>query len=277
VEDLTNTDGAVEDDSRDQGLLAALGIQERSGLVSIVGGGGKSTLMFALGSALPGPVVLTTTTRIFAAQTALAPRWCSLDEDGWESRIGNSSDPLLVVGSVEGERAVGVPRELPGALVARETARWVVVEADGSRMLPVKAPADHEPVVPEETSLLVVVAGIDALARPIAEVAHRPERVCEVTGLDASDRLDPAALARLLTSERGGLKAAPSGARCVVFLNKVETDEEFLLAARVAEAAADVGVADRVVAGALARGVESGFTSWPGRNSETHGADGRAC
>ena len=37
-------------------------------LVAIVGGGGKSSLMFALAADLPEPVVLSTTTRIFAAQ-----------------------------------------------------------------------------------------------------------------------------------------------------------------------------------------------------------------
>ena len=48
-----------------QGLVAALGLSDTSGVVSIVGGGGKSSLMFALAEALPGRVVMTTTTRIF--------------------------------------------------------------------------------------------------------------------------------------------------------------------------------------------------------------------
>ena len=39
-------------------------------------------------------------------------------------------------------------------------------------MLPVKAPAEPEPVIPHGTTLLVIVAGIDALTRPIAEVAR---------------------------------------------------------------------------------------------------------
>ncbi|HID75022.1 MAG TPA: hypothetical protein EYP56_03395, partial [Planctomycetaceae bacterium] len=45
-------------------------------LVSIVGGGGKSALLFGLARSLPGCAVLTTTTRIFANQTARAAATC---------------------------------------------------------------------------------------------------------------------------------------------------------------------------------------------------------
>lgn len=252
------------------GLLEALGLGGGGGVVSIVGGGGKSSLMFALGRLLPGRVVLTTTTRIFAAQTGLAPRWCSLEEAGWVEQIGASREPLLVVGKVEGDRAVGVPATLPGELLARSDVDWVVVEADGSRMLPVKAPAEHEPVVPDATGLLVVVAGIDALSAPIAEVAHRPEIVASITGLDASERLTPAALAGLLTSPRGGLKGAPQSARRAVFLNKVESRAERSLAEQVAESVMERGRVERVVSGALWRGLDSGFATWLARDDAGH-------
>ena len=49
-------------------LVEALGLRRGPGLVSLVGGGGKSSLLFALGRELPGRVVMTTTTRIFTAQ-----------------------------------------------------------------------------------------------------------------------------------------------------------------------------------------------------------------
>ncbi|MFA9421857.1 MAG: hypothetical protein ACERLB_17060, partial [Gammaproteobacteria bacterium] len=73
------------------------------------------------------------------------------------------------------DQVSGVPAVLPAKWLARPDVDWVVVEADGSRMLPVKAPAEHEPVVPEETSLFVSVVGIDALDDSIERVAHRPE------------------------------------------------------------------------------------------------------
>ena len=131
-----------------------------------------------------------------AAWKALEPHFGVLARE----RLYAFDSSLLVVGGVEGDRATGVPPELPAEMLACSGVDWVVIEADGSRMLPVKAPAAHEPVVPNETSLLVVVVGVDALSGPIREVSHRPEQVSAITGLTPEETLTPEALATLLTS-----------------------------------------------------------------------------
>ncbi len=233
------------------GLVDALGLGRAPGLIAVVGGGGKSSLLFALAECLPGRVVLSTTTRIFAAQLSRAAAVCSTADEGWQQRLESFDANLLVVGRVEGERANGVPPDLPAEWLALPRVDWVVVEADGSRMLPVKAPADHEPVVPERTSLLVCVVGIDALAEPIERVAHRPERVAEITGLGLSQHLTPEALGKLLTSPRGGLKGAPDGARVAVLINKVESSAQRAAAQRVADCVLREARIERVVIGAL--------------------------
>ena len=209
--------------------------------------------MFALAEGLPGRVVLTTTTRIFAAQRRQAAESCSLDDQDWEERLDTFESSMLVVAGVEGDRAVGVPSELPYQMLARPGVDWVVVEADGSRMLPVKAPAAHEPVVPVETTLLVPVVGIDALSGPIGEVAHRPELVSAITGLAPDQILTPEALAVLLTSREGGLKDAPPDARVVVLINKVESAGQLELANAVAHSVLRDAHVGRVVIGALGR------------------------
>jgi len=232
------------------GLVEALGLGGGPGLVSIVGGGGKTSLLFGLARELPGRVVLTTTTRIFAAQMKRADQVSTLDDD-WEAKLDASDGNLLLVGGIDGERATGVPIDLPGRLLARPSVDWVVVEADGSRMRPVKAPADHEPVIPEETDLLIPVVGIDALAGPIREVAHRPERVCAITGLGPDETLGAEELAALLVSERGGLKHAPPRARVAVLVNKVESEAQREAAGRVARCVLREPRVDRVACGAL--------------------------
>ena len=243
-------------------LVEALGLGRGPGLVSLVGGGGKSSLLFALGRELPGRVVMTTTTRIFTAQMKRADEVCTLDDAGWEARLDAFDRSLLLVGGVEGDRATGVPADLPGRLLARPSVDWVVVEADGSRMRPVKAPADHEPVIPAETSLLVPVVGVDALAGPIHEVAHRPERVCEITGLGPEETLGEEALAVLLTSERGGLKNAPGRARVAVLVNKVESDAQRESARRIARCVLREPRVDRVASGALLGAPDESWEFW---------------
>ncbi len=241
------------------GLVDALGLGRAPGLVAVVGGGGKSSLLFALAECLPGRVVLTTTTRIFAAQMSRAAAVCTTADEGWQERLESFDGNLLIVGPVEGERANGVPPDLPAEWLARPRVDWVVVEADGSRMLPVKAPADHEPVVPERTSLLVCVVGIDALAEPIERVAHRPERVAEITGLGLSQHLTPEALGKLLTSPRGGLKGAPDGARVAVLINKVESSAQRDAAHRIADCVLREARVERVVIGALHGELSAGW------------------
>jgi molybdenum cofactor cytidylyltransferase len=235
-------------------VASALGLEAPPGLVSIVGGGGKSSLLFALGRELPGRVVMTTTTRIFAAQMNCASRVCTLAEASWRDALDRFEESLLVVGAAEGERALGVPPELPGQLLAHPRVDWVVTEADGSRMRPVKAPGAHEPVVPAETTMLVPVVGIDALAGPITQVAHRPERVCAITGLEPEQTLTEEALALLLTSPEGGLKGAPRSARVAFLINKVESPEQQQAARRVASCALREARVERVVVGALCPG-----------------------
>jgi molybdenum cofactor cytidylyltransferase len=168
-----------------------------------------------------------------------------------------TDDTLLVVGEIAGSNAMGVPISLPARLLERPGVDFVAVEADGSRMRPTKAPADHEPVVPAETTLLVVVAGIDALEDTLLLTCHRPERVSDITGVPLDQRLTPEHLARLLSDPRGGLKCAPTGGRSIVFLNKVETQREAELAREVARYALHGSQFERVVLGALLPGGEA--------------------
>ena len=248
-------------------LAASLGIGERPELVAIVGGGGKTSLMFALAAELPGRVVMTTTTRIFAAQIKRAP---AVVYESDLSPLGDALDAhghCLVIGRVAGEKALGVDPELPAQLLARPDVDYVLVEADGSRMRPVKAPAEHEPAIPPGTTLLVPMAGVDALEGVIEEVAHRPEiinyelgirneeQVGQLSGVKSrlmlDGRLTPAGLARVLAHPHGGLKGALDTARIVHLLNKVETNTRLAAARETAQWLLGEPRIDRVVLGAL--------------------------
>jgi molybdenum cofactor cytidylyltransferase len=102
----------------------------------------------------------------------------------------------------------------------------LLIEADGSRMKPVKAPAAHEPVIPPFVETVVVVAGLSALGQPLTpEWVHRPEIFANLSGLTPGERITPESLVRVLSHQRGGLKDIPEGARRLVLLNQADTPE----------------------------------------------------
>ncbi|MEW5988770.1 MAG: selenium-dependent molybdenum cofactor biosynthesis protein YqeB, partial [Chloroflexota bacterium] len=245
---------------------AALGLTSPQ-LVAIAGAGGKTTLLLALGRSLPGRVVMTTTTRLAVQELDLAPAVVLLTaetprarrkEDGRgrekENEIGVELErygSCLVMDGLEGDKAVGVPMDAPGRLLARPDVDFVVVEADGSRGRPCKAPAAHEPVIPVEAGLVVYVAGIDAVGGRLAEVAHRPEQIGQLTGLALDDTMTPAALAALIIHPQGGLKNVPPSARFIPFLNKVDSDEQLQVARQVARQLLREPRVQQVVIGAV--------------------------
>ncbi len=238
-------------------LPTAFNLRPHNELIAFVGGGGKTSLLFALGAALPGRRILTTTTRIFAAQMSRAEVvifFTAEHAEDAEAKIGEALDEVgvcLVVGGIVGDKAVGVPPELPGAWLARPDVDFVLVEADGSRMRPIKAPAAHEPVIPPETTLVVPVVGIDALDGRFLDITHRPEIAAQLLPhLVTGERLSVADVARLMAHPQGGLKGVPDGARVVPFINKVETAAQRSDARQIAQQLLHTPRIERVLIGA---------------------------
>lgn len=187
-------------------LLEALALPER-GRLSLVGGGGKSTLMERLALELAGTgrrVAVTTTTHISAAQ-------------GAAFRAG-PVDCLALPSAEPGKLGPPPAEALAAALASYD---WVLAEADGARGLPVKAPAPHEPVL-LEGGLVAALAGLSALGRPLAEVCHRPRLAGSVLAVDPDTVLTPPLLAQLLASERGQYKGVGDPARFRVVLNQAD-------------------------------------------------------
>ena len=239
-------------------LATAFGLRSRDELIAFVGGGGKTSLMFALAAALPGRRILTTTTRIFAAQMKLAQEVVVFTAESAEDAKKKMVEGLeregvcLVVGTIEGEKAVGVPSKLPEQWLARPDVDFVLVEADGSRMRPIKAPGAHEPVIPPAATVVVPVVGIDALDGRITEVTHRPEVAAELLQLSvSSEQWSVEEIARLITHPQGGLKGVPDEARVVPFINKVETAVQLLAARQIAQQLLQSPRIERVVIGAV--------------------------
>ena len=86
-----------------------------------------------------------------------------------------------MAGVREGEKIRALPPEVYQAACAG--ADLVLVEADGSRGLPLKFPGEQEPVIPDNADEILVVCGLNGLGKPAREVCHRLERVTACLGI----------------------------------------------------------------------------------------------
>ena len=206
------------------------------GVTSVIGSGGKTSLLAALARELPGTVALTTTTHVrpFAGVTTLVT---SADADDVRAALAESR--VICVGSRAEKDGKLVTPEL-GMDVLAALADYVLVEADGSRALPLKAHAPWEPVVPAGSAQTILVVGASGLGRPVREVAHRPERFCELAGCAPDDAATPELVACVIAAE---------GLATRVLVNQADTDE---LLAHARELARRLDVP--VVAGSLRAG-----------------------
>ena len=199
-------------------LTRAFGLEPRE-MVAFVGGGGKTTTMLALARELAAKdrrVVLTTTTLIGGNQTAGFPVCRSLDD----LRLEVPGVVWLLTGR-EGEKVRGTEPATVDLLFRSDRADYVLVEADGARGKPLKAPGAGEPVVPGRATLTVAMMGVDAIGMTVSEASHRIERVRALTGLAAGDRLGPYDCATVIGHPAGGLKGIPDASRVIVALSKI--------------------------------------------------------
>ena len=242
------------------GLVRALGIADRE-VVTIVGGGGKTTTLYRLGRDLHtrgAAVVLSTTTHIFAPAPT-ADLELVVEPDSTRSltavRTALKRGRLPVVGTElkPDGRLGGITPEAADHLAHQPDLAYLVIEADGSAHKPFKAPLEHEPVVPSSTTLLLAVIGVDALGMPLdVEHIHRPQRVAELSGALLGQPLSAESIARVLVHPLGPLRDAPPGARVLVLLNKADTPERRAAAACIAQALRAAG-SPPIVIGAVAQ------------------------
>jgi len=224
-----------------QDVAAALGVH-RGELVAIVGGGGKTTTMFAIADGAPvRSAIVTTTTKMGTDQTEGRPSLVNPSDAELVAALRDHRS-IVVWGSTEGEKAIGIAPET--------CARWlpltdlVVVEADGARRKSFKAPKAYEPVIPVGTSRLVACIGSDALGAVISERCHRPERVAALALCSPDDRLTPKRAARVLLANDGSRKGCPTDAVFNVVINRID-DRSSVLAHELYEVLQDHDEAER--------------------------------
>lgn len=201
--------------------------------IALVGGGGKTTSLFAVARGLTGSVVATTTTRMSTRRTGgLRTIIDPTDDELVEALRANSQ--VLTWNALDGPKAIGVSPERCDTWFGLWAVDHVVVESDGARRRPFTAPMEFEPVIPVTATIVVACIGANALGRVIADQCHRPMRVAAAAKCSPYQRLTPERAATALLSERGSRKSVPPSARFAIAIHGVNRDNETLAAELVA-------------------------------------------
>lgn len=186
--------------------------------ICLVGGGGKTTVMYELAAAWAAcgrKVLVLTSTHILCPADGSFAADAAAVHNLWQQRR------YAVIGTQElaTSKLKAPPQDLYEALKLQ--ADVILCEADGSRHHPCKVPAAHEPVLLPDSDIVLAVAGLDALGRPLAQACQRPQLAAELLGCSLDSVIDEQMLAALLLSEQGARKNV--GARTYyIVLNKCD-------------------------------------------------------
>lgn len=186
--------------------------------ICLVGGGGKTTVMYELATAWAAcgrkVLVLTSTHILQPADGSFAADAAAVQNLWQQGRYAVIGTPELSTGKL-----TAPPQGLYNELKLQ--ADVILCEADGSRHLPCKAPAAHEPVLLPDCDMVLAVAGMDALVRPLAQACQRPQLAAALLGCSLDSVIDEQMLAALLLSEQGARKNVDARAYYIV-LNKCD-------------------------------------------------------
>ena len=252
---------------------------------AFVGAGGKTTALFRLARELLSgepalqsarTVLVTTTTHLGSWQASMADHVVWVKSDADLSRLEDNvpAGIVLLVGEQSDERLSSLSSDTLDRVHswAENNHLPMLIEADGAQNKPLKAPDRHEPAIPSFTQVVIVVAGLAGLGKPLTQQwVHRPEIFARLACLQLGDPITLEAMARVLCSEAGGLKKTPSNGSKVVLLNQADTVELQEYGAKLAQIL--VPTYDTAIVASLSRGDETGgeiAESQFGRHGEIH-------
>ena len=201
-------------------------------IAAFIGAGGKTTLMFRLGKeiAASGKVLITTTTKIyhpsvifpnetFSGAVVVASTFADAVRE-LQTQWQEQNIVVLGSGQDQEQKLLGIPADWLPLLHSAFPQSLILVEADGAAGRLLKGHLPHEPAVPPAATMIVSVASLAALRRPLdAKVVHRPEIVAEFAGVEMGDLITPNILAQAVGRGARLAMEQATAARQLVWLN----------------------------------------------------------
>lgn len=181
-----------------ESLTKALGIYNpKNKVIAVIGAGGKTTLIHHLAKELASSnkkVIITTTTHMFL------PKEYGVLEENKNLLLTQLSKTNIAVAGIPSKEAEGKMTKTSDTFYQwmKTVSDYILVEADGSKRLPIKVPASHEPVLPIDTNTVIIVAGLSSLNHPLKEKCHRHEIGADLLNTTPEHIISPKDIADLI-------------------------------------------------------------------------------
>lgn len=199
-----------------------------NGIVCCVGAGGKKTTMFRLAQEHPGRTGITATSHIEYFPGSLAATKYIDTENELLDKVRNDKTSRVIAFAQPSERKgrrAGISLELVQKFKQEGRFDLLLIKADGARSRFIKAPAAHEPPLPDCVDSVIPVVSAKVIGQKLSEKnAHRVELITKVTGAGEKEIIKPVHVARLLASPDGSLKNTGS-AKVIPLINMVDNSE----------------------------------------------------
>jgi len=212
----------------------------RSGTICCVGAGGKKTTIYRLAGEHQGRIGITATSHIEYFPKSLAATKYIDTENKLLDKVRNDNYSRVIAfaqPSPRRGRRAGISLDLVQTFKEEGRFDLLLIKADGARNRLLKAPAEHEPPVPESVDTVIPVVSAKVIGKALTgKIAHRVELITRVTGANENDVIEPVHLARLFASPHGALKNTGS-AKVIPLINMVDNSEREQLARTAAIAA----------------------------------------
>lgn len=220
-------------------------------VVTIVGAGGKTTVMFTLGEELrkDNKVLITTTTKIYMPETHQFD-FLEIDFHKFNEHIIDKG--IYIYGeSLDDENKI---KGLNLDILEKQLHKfdYVLVEGDGSKRKPIKGWREDEPVVSSNTTKTVGVLSIEVVGKEINEKnIHRVDRFLDITNSNIGEIIDLEIITSLVFHEKGLFKDAKG--EKILFINKVESHKDKMLAECLKEKIKKInnGYINKIICGSL--------------------------
>ena len=202
----------------------------KGSIISIVGAGGKSSLMYHLADELrwENKVLVTTTTKIYLPEKDKYD-YIAIGENSLSNLKHSKNQGIYVYGSyINKENKIIGPNVME---LENESSyfNYILVEADGAKGKAIKGWNDTEPIICPNTDKTIGVLSLEAIGENIEETkVHRVEEFINITNSRRNEKITLENISSLLFHPRGLFKDS-KGER-ILFINKIESIKEVDLA-----------------------------------------------